>query len=61
MSSINVTMPKLDIIQRNKLKIELYKSGVSEARQREIIRMLEADEEQRFLLDLKSELGDEDL
>ena len=54
-------MPKLDIIQRNKLKIELYKSGVSEARQREIIRMLEADEEQRFLLDLKSELGDEDL
>ena len=51
----------LGIIERNKLKMELYKNGVSEARQREIIRMLEADEEQRFLLDLKSELGDEDL
>jgi hypothetical protein len=61
MSSINVTMSKLDIIQRNKLKIELYKSGVSETRQREIIRMLEADEEQRFLLDIRSELGDEDI
>ena len=51
----------LSIAERNKLKMELYKNGVSEARQREIIRMLEADEEQRFLLDLKSELGDEDL
>ena len=45
----------LDIVERNKLKMELYKSGVSEARQREIIRMLEADEEQRFLLDIRSE------
>ena len=51
----------LDIVDRNKLKMELYKSGVSEARQREIIRMLEADEEQRFLLDVRSEYGDEDL
>ena len=51
----------LNIIERNKLKMELYKSGVSEARQREIIRMLEADEEQRFLLDIRSEYGDEDL
>lgn len=51
----------LSIIERNKLKIELYKNGVSEARQREIIRMLEADEEQRFLLDIKSECRDEDL
>ena len=51
----------LSIIERNKLKIELYKNGVSEARQREIIRMLEADEEQRFLLDIRSEYGDEDL
>ena len=51
----------LSIIERNKLKMELYKNGVSEARQREIIRMLEADEEQRFLLDIRSEYGDEDL
>jgi hypothetical protein len=51
----------LSITERNKLKIELYKNGVSEARQREIIRMLEADEEQRFLLDIRSEYGDEDL
>ena len=51
----------LSIVERNKLKMELYKSGVSEARQREIIRMLEADEEQRFLLDIRSEYGDEDL
>ena len=51
----------LNIIERNKLKMELYKNGVSEARQREIIRMLEADEEQRFLLDIRSEYGDEDL
>ncbi len=51
----------LSITERNKLKMELYKSGVSEARQREIIRMLEADEEQRFLLDIRSEYGDEDL
>ena len=51
----------LTTLERNKLKIELYKRDVSEARQREIIRMLEADEEQQFLLDLRSELGDEDL
>ena len=51
----------LDIVDRNKLKMELYKNGVSEARQREIIQMLEADEEQRFLLDIKSERADEDL
>ena len=51
----------LSIAERNKLKMELYKNGVSEARQREIIRMLEADEEQRFLLDIRSEYGDEDL
>jgi|TARA_B100001564_G_C20620743_1_gene662232 hypothetical protein len=51
----------LNIVDRNKLKMELYKNGVSEARQREIIQMLEADEEQRFLLDIKSERADEDL
>ena len=51
----------LSITERNKLKMELYKNGVSEARQREIIRMLEVDEEQRFLLDIRSEYGDEDL
>ena len=51
----------MDIIERNKLKMELYRNGVSEARQREIIRLLEADEEQRFLLDIRSEYGDEDL
>jgi len=51
----------LTTLERNKLKIELYQSGVSKARQRDIIRMLEADEEQQFLLDLRSELGDEDL
>ena len=51
----------LNIVDRNKLKMELYKSGVSVERQREIIRMLEADEEQRFLLDVRSEYGNEDL
>ena len=51
----------LDIVERNKLKMELYKNGVSVERQREIIRMLEADEEQRFLLDVRSEYGNEDL
>jgi len=51
----------LNIVDRNKLKMELYKNGVSIARQREIIRMLEADAEQRFLLDVRSENGDEDL
>ena len=61
MSSTNVTMPKLTITERNKLKIELHNNGVTEARQREIIRMLDADEEQRFLLDIRSEYGDEDL
>ena len=51
----------LDIVERNKLKMELYKNGVSVERQREIIQMLEADEEQRFLLDIRSEYGNEDL
>lgn len=46
--------------ERNKLLVELERKGVNEERQREIIRMLDADEEQRFLLDLRSELGDED-
>ena len=36
-------------------------SGVSEARKREIISLLEQDEERSFLLDLRSECGDEDL
>ena len=51
----------LSIIERNKLKMELYTDGVSATRQREIIRMLDEDEEQRFLLSIKSECGDEDL
>ena len=51
----------LNITERNELKMELYQKGVSKARQREIIRMLDADEEQRFLLDIRSEYGDEDL
>lgn len=51
----------LTTLERNKLKIELYQSGVSKTRQREIIQMLEADEEQQLILDNKSELGDEDL
>lgn len=51
----------LTTLERNKLKIELYQNGVSKTRQREIIQMLEADEEQQLILDNKSELGDEDL
>ena len=51
----------LNIIERNKLKMELYTDGISVTRQREIIRMLDEDEEQRFLLSIKSECGDEDL
>jgi hypothetical protein len=46
--------------QRNKLKAEMY-SGVSEQRKREIISLLERDEEVSFLLDIRSEYGDEDL
>ena len=41
--------------------MELYTNGVSVARQREIVRILDEDEEQRFLLSVKSECGDEDL
>lgn len=51
----------LSITERNKLKMELYQKGVNKSRQHEIIQMLDADEERRFLLDLKSELGDEDI
>lgn len=51
----------LTTLERNKLKIELYQNGISKTRQREIIRMLESDEEQQLILDNKSELGDEDL
>ena len=46
--------------QRNTLKAELY-SGVSEQRKREIISLLEQDEERSFILDVRSEYGDEDL
>ena len=53
-------MSLLTFEQRNRLKVELY-SGVTLTRKREIIRMLEADEEQQLILDSKSELGDEDL
>ena len=53
-------MGRLTFAQRNKLKTEMY-SGVSEARKREIISLLEQDEERSFLLDLRSECGDEDL
>ena len=50
---------RLTFEERNKLKIELY-SGVSMDRKREIISLLEHDEEQSFLSDLKSELGDQE-
>jgi len=53
-------MAKLTTVKRNKLITELNDKGVNKSRQREIIRMLEADEEQRFLLDVRSEFGDED-
>ena len=53
-------MAKLTAVKRNKLITELNDKGVNKSRQREIIRMLEADEEQRFLLDVRSEFGDED-
>jgi hypothetical protein len=46
--------------QRNTLKVEMY-SGVSEQRKREIISLLEQDEERSFIMDVKSECGDEDL
>ena len=46
--------------QRNTLKAEMY-SGASEQRKREIISLLEQDEERSFLLDLRSDHGDEDL
>jgi len=46
--------------QRNTLKTELY-SGTSEQRKREIISLLEQDEERSFILDVRSEYGDEDL
>jgi len=53
-------MKRLTFSERNRLKSELY-SGVSQVRKREILTLLEEDELQSFLLDLKSELGDEDL
>tara|TARA_B100001094_G_C18019953_1_gene714580 strand:- start:248 stop:409 length:162 start_codon:yes stop_codon:yes gene_type:complete len=53
-------MDRLTFAQRNKLKTEMY-SGVSEARKREIISLLEQDEERSFLLDLRSDREDEDL
>jgi len=53
-------MGRLTFAQRNKLKTEMY-SGVSEARKREIISLLEQDEERSFLLDLRSDREDEDL
>ena len=46
--------------QRNTLKVEMY-SGVSEQRKREIISLLEQDEERSFIMDVKSECGDEEL
>jgi len=49
---------RLTFAERNKLKAELY-SGVNDTRKREIISLLERDEELSFLLDLKSELGDQ--
>lgn len=52
-------MCRLTFEQRNRLKTELY-SGVSPSRKREIINLLEQDEEQSFLRDLKAELGDQE-
>jgi len=51
----------LSLSERNKLKAELDENGVSKERQREIIEMLDADEERKFLLDIKSECRDEGL
>ena len=50
----------MTMLERNKLKIELYRSGISKERQREIVRMLSVDEEQSLLLDIRGEYGDED-
>ena len=50
---------RLTFEERNKLKIELY-SNVSMNRKREIISLLERDEEQSFYNDLKAELGDQE-
>ena len=55
-----LTMKLMDDEKRNELKTELY-SGVSEQRKREIISLLEQDEERSFILDVRSEYGDEDL
>ena len=58
--SINEVMHKrLTFAERNELKTELY-SEINDTRKREIISLLERDEELSFLLDLKAELGDQE-
>lgn len=57
--SINEVMHKrLTFAERNELKTELY-SEINDTRKREIISLLERDEELSFFLDLKAELGDQ--
>lgn len=53
-------MKRLTFKQRNELKLELY-SGVDKTRKAEILSLLKEDEKISFILDSKSELGDEDL
>lgn len=52
-------MRRLTFEQRNRLKLELY-SGVDKTRKGEILSLLKEDEKMSFILDSKSELGDED-
>lgn len=49
---------RLTFAERNELKTELY-SEINDTRKREIISLLERDEELSFFLDLKAELGDQ--
>jgi len=50
---------RLTFKERNKLKIELY-SGVNMARKREILLLLERDEEQSYIDDIRAEFGDQE-
>lgn len=52
---------RLSITQRNKLLTELYSENTDQSRKREIITMLEKDEEQALQDDLRAEIeGDQD-
>lgn len=52
---------RLSVIQRNKLLAELYSENTDQSRKKEIIIMLEKDEEQALQDDLRAEIeGDQD-